>query len=287
MFEYDKGSKGYIQHHGDSILRMAGVRDIASWTARQVELVLPRQLPDGVLSVLEHGRTEPDIDILELATYPDARVPSQAVRDAVAWFLERNVLHEVLVLFLHEKGHVPAADSIELRSRKGFTTMNVAWRAIKLWEVPAEELLALGDAALLPWVPLAKLSGPPEPIVSQCKARIDHEVPSPDREDLLTVAQFLLKLRYDDKAVLRKLQDLLGGREAMIQSPLYQEIVEEAQADTTRKLILKTLRNRFGDEAEGLRIELDAVESDRLEALFDQATVCPSLADFRDRLRSS
>ena len=89
MFEYDKSSKWYIQHHGDSILRMAGVRDIASWTARQAELVLPRQLPDGVLSVLEHGRTEPDIYILEFATYPDARVPSQAVRDAVMWFLER------------------------------------------------------------------------------------------------------------------------------------------------------------------------------------------------------
>ena len=157
-------------------------------------------------------------------------MPSQAVRDAVLWFLERNVLPEVLVLFLHEKGNVPAADSIELKSRKGFTTMRVSWRAIKLWELPAEDLLALGDVALLPWVPLAKLSGPPEPIVSQCKARIDHEVPSPDREDLLTVAQFLLKLRYNDEAVLKKLRDLLGGREAMIQSPLYQEFVEEAEA---------------------------------------------------------
>src|SRR5262249_57148694 len=116
----------------------------------EAELALPRQLPDGVLSVLEHGRTEPDIYILEFATYPDARVPSQAVRDAVIWFLQRDVLPEVLVLFLHEKGHVPAADSIELKSRKGFTTMSVSWRAIKLWELPAEELLALGDVALLP-----------------------------------------------------------------------------------------------------------------------------------------
>ncbi len=242
MFEYDKGSKWYIQHHGDSILRMAGVRNIASWSARQAELVLPRQLPDGILSVLEHGRTEPDIYILEFATYPDARVPSQAVRDAVTWFLERNVLPEVLVLFLHEKGHVPAADSIELKSRKGFTTMSVSWRAIELWEIPAEDLLALGDAALLPWVPLAKLSGPPEPFLSECKARIDREVPSPDREDLLTVAQFLLKLRYDDKAVLQKLRDMLGGRETMIQSQLYQEIVERDDAEVDSQDPEKPLR---------------------------------------------
>ena len=117
--------------------------------------VLPRQLPDGVLSVVERGQAERDIYILEIATYPDARVPSQAVRDAAAGLLERGVLPEVLVLFLHEKGKVPAADSIELKSRKGFTTMSVSWRAVKLWEVPAEDLLALGDVALLPWVPLA------------------------------------------------------------------------------------------------------------------------------------
>ena len=90
MFEYDKSSKWLIQHHGDSILRMAGGRDIDSWAALQAELVLPRQLPDGVLSVRERGQLDPDIYILEIATYPDARVPSQAVRDAALGFLERN-----------------------------------------------------------------------------------------------------------------------------------------------------------------------------------------------------
>ena len=213
---------------------MAGVQNIAAWTPLQAELVLPRQLPDGVLSVLEHGQTRPDIYILEIATYPDARVPSQAVRDAVLSLLERNVLPEVVVLFLHEKGNVPAADSVELHSRKGFTHLKLSWRAVKLWEVPAEDLLAAGDVALLPWVPLAKFSGPPETIISRCRARIDHETSPPDREDLLTVAQFLLKLRYDEEPLLTRLRELLGGREAMIQSPLYQEIVEEAKRGRDR-----------------------------------------------------
>jgi hypothetical protein len=150
MFEYDKISKWSLQHRGASILRMAGVRDIETWTPRQAELVLPRQLPDGVLEVRERGRTEADIYIVEMAAYPDARVPSQAVRDAALGLLERNVLPEVLVVFLHEKGNVPAADSIELRSRKGFTTLNLRWRAIKLWEIPAEDLFGLEDVGLLP-----------------------------------------------------------------------------------------------------------------------------------------
>lgn len=162
MFEYDKSSKWLIQHHGDSILRMAGVNDIESWTPLQAELVQPRQLPDGVLSVVERGQPGPDVYILEIASFPDARVPSQAIRDAVLGFLERNILPEVVVLFLHAKGNVPAADSIEVRSRKGLTTLKLSWRAVKLWELPAQDLLATGDVGLVPWAPLAKHSEAPE-----------------------------------------------------------------------------------------------------------------------------
>jgi hypothetical protein len=291
MFEYDKSSKWYIQHHGDLILWMAGVKSIAFWAARQAELVLPRQLPDGVLSVLEHGQTRPDIYILEFATYPDARVPSQAVRDTAAGLLEHGVLPEVIVLFLHEKGNVPAADSVELRSRKGFTNLKLSWRAVKIWEPSAEDLLAAGDVALSPWVPLMNFSGPPEPIVSRCRARIDHETSSPDREDLLTVSQFLLKLRYDKEPLLKRLQNLLGGREAMIGSPLYQEIVEEAERNgetrAMRRVILKFLSARFGPAAKDLEVELKAVEFDRLDGLVDFAAKCRNLAAFRKRLLSS
>jgi predicted transposase YdaD len=290
MFEYDKSSKWYVQHHGHLILWMAGVQNIAAWTALQAELVLPRQLPDGVLSVLEQGQTEPDIYILEFATYPDARVPSQAVRDAVISLLERNVLPEVVVLYLHEKGNVPAADSAELHSRKGFTHLKLSWRAVKLWELPAEDLLAAGDVGLLPWMPLMIFSDPPETIVSRCKLRIDREMSSPEREDLLTVAQFLLKLRYDKEPLLKTLRDLLGGREVMIQSPLYQEIVEEAKREgatqARRQVILETLEERFGPEARDLEVELNAVEFDRLREFHKFALKCDSLEGFRERLSS-
>ncbi len=288
MFEYDKISKWSIQRRGGSILRMAGVQDIETWTPRQAELVLPRQLPDGVLEVRERGRTESDIYIVEIATYPDARVPSQAVRDAALGLLERNVLPEVLVVFLHEKGNVPAADSIELRSRKGFTTLYLRWRAIKLWEIPAEDLFAMGDVGLVPWVALAKFSDAPETIVSRCKARIDRETSPPDRDDLLTAAQFLLPLRYDKKEpLLGRLQELLGGREAMIHSPLYQEIVEETSREVRQQDILVILEDRFGAEAKDVEALLKTVEFDRLMELVRFARKCRSLASFRKRLLSS
>ena len=37
MHEYDKSGKWLIQHHGDSILRLAGVNDIESWLPLQAE----------------------------------------------------------------------------------------------------------------------------------------------------------------------------------------------------------------------------------------------------------
>jgi hypothetical protein len=48
---YDKSSKWLIQHHGDSILRLAGIEKIAAWRPAQAEVVQPSQLPDGLLEV--------------------------------------------------------------------------------------------------------------------------------------------------------------------------------------------------------------------------------------------
>jgi hypothetical protein len=96
MHEHDKCSKYMIQHHGNSILRLAGETDITTWTPRQAELVQLRRFPDGVIEVLSPGATVPDVFILEVATFPDARVPSQAIRDTVLVYLERDIVPEVI-----------------------------------------------------------------------------------------------------------------------------------------------------------------------------------------------
>ena len=56
MQEYDKSSKWLIQHHGNSILHLAGVRDILDWRPLQAEFVQPRRLPDGLLEVRPPGQ---------------------------------------------------------------------------------------------------------------------------------------------------------------------------------------------------------------------------------------
>ena len=122
MHQYDKSTKWLIQHHGDSILRLVGMLDIVSWQPLPAELVQSRRLPDGLIEVRRHGQAEPDLYVLEIATYPEARVADQVVNDTALVYLDRRVLPEVVVLFLHPRGiSRPPAPSTCAAARAGPT----------------------------------------------------------------------------------------------------------------------------------------------------------------------
>jgi Mn-dependent DtxR family transcriptional regulator len=76
----------------------------------------------------------------------------------------------------------------------------------------------------------------------------------------------------------------------MIQSPLYQEIVQESkregEIETRLQDIMDILTDRFGSDAEALEVELKAAEFDRLRDLHRFATKCADLEAFRKRLLS-
>src|SRR5215510_122197 len=118
-FRYDRSSKWLLRHHGDLILRLGGVRDIVRWRALQSEVVQPRQLPDGLLEVLQAGQKAVDYYIAEVWTYPDQRIGEQVMTDATLVLQDRGVLPEVLVLVLCPKGKVEAATETEVVSQAG------------------------------------------------------------------------------------------------------------------------------------------------------------------------
>jgi hypothetical protein len=280
MQDYDKSSKWLIQHHGDSILRLAGISEIESWKALQAELVQPRQLPDGLIEAQLRGQDNPDLFVLEVATYPDARVIRQVTRDAALVFLDRDVLPEVVVLFLHPKGNLQAADSTTLNSRRGCSTWRISWKAVELWKVSAEMLLAAGDVGLIPWVPLTQFDGPPEPIFRECRARLDHDAMANERENLMAVTQLLAGLRYNDPNLFQ----LFGGRQAMIESPVLQELKAEWMRETTCKDVGRIVAARFGADAKSVENELKHVDEAMLENLVELAATCPDLDSFRKQL---
>ena len=197
---------------------------------------------------------------------------------ALAW-LNRRVLPEVLVLVLHPKGKVQAVDSANLQSPLGWTHWQARWRVVELWTIPAADLLAAGEPGLFPWVPLAQITGPPDPIFRQCRDLIDRQAAPRDRANLLAVTQVLSKLRYNDPRLLT----ILGGRKTMIESPLIQELV----AERMQEAILDVLEVRFGPVPQDVAAAVQTIQEDqRLKELLKFAAGCGDLGLFRVRLQS-
>ncbi len=276
-FRYDRSSKWLLEHHGDSLVRLAGWTDIASWRAVTPEVVQPRQLPDGLLEVRRTGHSEPDLFVIEIATYPDNRVPEQLLRDAALVYLDRGRLPEVLVFVLHPKGNVRVADHVDIHSPGGLASWRASWRVIELWTVPATDLFAFGDVWLIPWVPLTQIDGPMEPVLARCREAIERDAMPEERENLIVVTAVLAGLRYDEDRVLA----ILGGSEAMIESPILRRFV----AERTHKFVFAALEARFGPVPDDIRDAVRAIKKDyHVEALHEAAMRCVDLEAFRQAL---
>ena len=185
MQEYDKSSKWLIEHHGDSILRLGGVRGIEWWRPLQAELVQSRRLPDGLIEAKLRQKAEPARFLGGDLHLPYRRLSKQVIDGTLLTHLNRGELPEVLTLVLHPGGRKRVAGAADLVSPQGWTRLHLEWKVVELWTIPAADLLAADDVGLIPWVPLAKIDGPPEPIFRECPARIDREAPRGDRQNLL------------------------------------------------------------------------------------------------------
>jgi hypothetical protein len=208
---YDKSSRWLIQHHGDSMLRLAKIGNIEAWRPAQAEVVQPRQLPDGLLEVRLAGEPQDDLFLLEVATYPERRVSQQLTRDLMLVYLDRGELPEAVTLVLRPKGKYRIPRGRNLRSRRGLSSCTVKWRVVELWTLPAEELLATQDVGLIPWVPLTDFTEPPETVIRQCRDIIEKSAPAGEKANSLAVTQVLTSLRYS----IPGLVTLLGGKEAI------------------------------------------------------------------------
>ncbi len=291
MAAYDRSSKWLIQHHGDALLRLAGLRDVTSWRALQAEVVQPAQLPDGLLAVRRRGRRREQYYVVEVATYPERRTQELLVRDALLVYLNYRVVPEVLAVILRPKGRLLVPASVSLQSPEGWSELALRWRVVEVWTVPVEELLSSGDPGLMPWAPLTRFAGSPERILRQCRVVIDGVPDAAERANLLAVTQVLTRLRYNDPGLLR----ILGGHSIMIESPLLRELKDEWTAEARDKArleakaedILRVLEYRFGPVPppvqEAVRGTQDVAG---LEALLERAARCPDLEGFRARLSS-
>ena len=121
MKEYDKSSQWLIQHHGDSILRLAGETGIVSWRPLPPEQVQPRRIPDGLLEVILEGEAEPNLYLVEIESRPDRRKMEALTEDLLLTYLGRKVVPEVVALFLSRGEGTRVPPRQLLLSRRGWS----------------------------------------------------------------------------------------------------------------------------------------------------------------------
>jgi hypothetical protein len=300
-FRYDRSSKWLIEHHGDSMLRLAGVEDVVAWKALPAEVVQPRQLPDGLLEVQRRSRVEKDLYLVEIETYADRQIDEQVLDDVMLIYQSRRVVPGVVLLILRPKGQAQVLGEREVASPSGRTRMSGRWPVVELWKVPAEPLLALRDPGLAPWISLMESAQPPEETLKECRAIIDERAKPEELGDILAVSQVLASLRYNDQWLF----NFFGGKEAMIESPYLNQIIDEQvkkkineREEQVKKtiegqvrnqmqhaLISRILKIRFGSVPADLVAALQVVtKTDELDSLADWAESCTDLAAFKEKL---
>jgi predicted transposase YdaD len=107
--------------------------------------------------------------------------------------------------------------------------------------------------------------------------------------NLLAVTQVMARLRFPAPHLL----EILGGKKIMIESPLLKELMSESRQEGRQQglqegrqeALIRFLRARFRTVSESLATRLRAIHDEtQLDALIEQAAVCPSLAKFREGL---
>jgi hypothetical protein len=203
----DRSANWFMEHFGGAFLRLAKLPPIVRWQAVHNVLGFPKQIPDGLLDVTFAGKEKPDPVLFEIESYPDRETLSQIRRDLAIVLLSRGVIPDIIVIVLFPKGNLRIEPEQVAVSANQLTELSLKVHVVNLWTISAEEMIATGDVALLPWAPLAHFEGSPRELVQECIHRIEDQAPPPERENLLGIARVMVDERYNDVELLK----LFGG----------------------------------------------------------------------------
>jgi hypothetical protein len=282
--EKDHGTNWMIQHHPAALLRFLGVPDVRSCRTAHPRLTLPQAIPDGLLEARLPGHDQPLPFLLEVEAYPSPETDEQMARDLDLAELALGVLPDAAVIVLCRRGRRQAPGRAQ-QSALGWSVRRHRWRVVELWKVPAEELLAMNEVGLVPFVPLARTRERPAALLQRCWERIEQQGRPDERATLLTITSIMATMRYTGA---ERWIEALGGKTMLAESPLYQKWMAEKECETKQEAILRFLLGRFGEVPEAVAAQVRAVtDLEKLDAAIDNAARCGSLDAFRKRLARS
>jgi hypothetical protein len=193
-------------------------------------------------------------------------------------------VHTVILLLRPAAAHFNMNGVIRYAPRPGRGSMDFSYEIVRLWEWPADVLLA----AELGVTPLAVLGRLPEglsledglaAVAGRVVQRLLNEAPTERARKLLTDAFLLTGLRVRRDVAAR----IFRGVRAMQESDTYLAILDEGQEKRARMYILIAGEEKIGPPDESVKTALEGItDLERLDRMFRRALKASSWQEIVD-----
>lgn len=192
--------------------------------------------------------------------------------------------HSIVILLRPQAAHSNLNGQVNYAARSGRGSMNFSYEVARLWEWPAEGLLAgpLGTA------PLAMLGALPESVpladaltevAGRLIERLEREAAPEQVRKLLTAAFLLTGLRVKREVA----RQVFRGVRAMRDSDTYLAILDEGRESQVKEDILRLGGKRWGKPQEGTIASLNAItDLEQLRRVLDRLLDATSWQDLLD-----
>src|SRR5215510_6096428 len=132
--------------------------------------------------------------------------------------------------------------SYQVNGLDGTPTLAWRYRVIRLWQMRAEELLALGRPALLALIGQTQIETP-EVVLPDVVARLQN-VPDPERRGRLLAA---LTALIPEEEIIAMVERLIDREELLLDTPFLRRIREEGRAEGRAEAVLAARRSSLLD----------------------------------------
>jgi hypothetical protein len=233
------------------------------------------------------GLGEPLEEIIQLEFQSTAAARKHAdvmVYNALLYAHYHVPVHTVVILLRPEAAHVNMNGVIHYAPRPDRGNMDFSYEIVRIWERPAQELLA----ADLGVAPLAMLGRLPEDlpleeglavVAQRLVERVTQEAPADRAKKLLTDALLLTGLRVRRDVAVK----IFRGVRAMEESDTYLMILDQGQEKHAKKTVLLLGENRLGPPDENIKARLQAVtDLERLDRIILQAATAANWEEILD-----